>query len=420
MLGCTNVAFGKIKYKEASAFGMKLWRRFRSFVLSSTVQPLIGLFPRTPRRWVFGHRHGSFAGNPKYLFLWVLAHNPEIHATWITSSRQTLRHLRDNGLPVRARWSLPGIIAMLRSGVFAYAYSISDISFQPSLGAFRLNLWHGVGVKALAQGPEWVSKTRRNQKVPTFIRRLSAHSRGLESPDVVVTTSDFTQRHFAKQFRIPFDRCPQLGYPRLDCAYDNALDEKVRRLDRDAGFELNPRGYSEVYLYMPTFRDSGRLFLAEAIPDPKKLSLALAKRDALLYIKLHHLSLDEIPETDNIQRWPDEIDFQPYLSDVAGLITDYSSVLYDYLLVNNGAPILYVFDLNRYRQERTLSHEYENNVGGLRVENFDELCQVILDGSAATPALDKIASVRDKFWGGSHRPASPAIINDVFVRIGLQ
>src|SRR5690554_2985520 len=89
---------------------------------------LSGLAPRSRKRWVFGTGGDLFAGNPKYLFLWISIHRPDIEATWITGSKEVRSLLAGHGLRVCKRWSVDGIIAALRARVFVFANGLSDIN----------------------------------------------------------------------------------------------------------------------------------------------------------------------------------------------------------------------------------------------------------------------------------------------------
>ena len=142
-------------------------------------------------------------------------------------------------------------------------------------------------------------------------------------PDAVVTTSDMMQAHFADQFGLPAGQCPQLGYPRLDCAVDGVLNEAARSIDRKAGFEFNTEGFAELYIYMPTFRDTERPFLEQALPDLDRLSEVLRRRDALLYVKPHPRTAARLETPHgNVRLWPRDVDINAYLADFTGLITD--------------------------------------------------------------------------------------------------
>ena len=58
------------------------------------------------------------------------------------------------------------------------------------------------------------------------------------------------------------------------------------------------------------------------------------------------------------------------------LITDYSSVIFDYLLLNK--PIIYyAYDLELYKQERGLYYDFEDYIYGLVAYNMDELIKAI-------------------------------------------
>lgn len=368
--------------------------------MAMVAYPFSAAAPRRSNRWVFGHAGDIFAGNPKYLFLWVRLYRPDILATWITGSEVTHRLLAAHGLPVARRWSMKGIRAVLRAEVFAFSHDPADVNAPLSRGAFHLNLWHGVGVKALHMGAR--PATRLRSWVRSFI--YIPYQR-------VVSTSDMMQAHFAYHFALPPERVPQLGYPRLDGAEDARLGKMAKAVDPP--FALRGEGVREVYLYLPTYRDTGRPFLDEALPDLDVLARVLEARRAVLYVKPHPRTPYTLPSDHaSIRRWPDAVDFQPYLSEIDGFITDYSSVLYDYLAVRRQGAILYIFDYEAYvDKDRALAHSFDANVAGVRARTFEDLCAVLSSGSALQEiAQDDVDRVRARFWGGSSRPASPAVI----------
>lgn len=381
---------------------IRRWRKLIPMALNAALLPFALAARRRDDEWVFGHKGQIFAGNPKYLFLWMAIHRPGIRATWLTSDRRTYRMLAENGYRVARRWSPRGIAAALRARVFAFSHGASDANGPLSRGAVSLNLWHGVGIKALHVAPRQGSP---------LVRRLWSL---VELPhDLVVSSSDRIEDYFTGQFHIPRERCPQLGYPRLDAAADPALDAAARAMDDRAGFTFNQDGFAETYFYAPTFRDTGRPFLPAALPDLDRLSQVLAARNAQLYVKLHPQTAEELPrQYPNIRYWPDEIDFHTYLGQMTGLITDYSSIIYDYLFLRLGGVILYTFDYDTYTSmDRGFVYPYEDNVAGLRVDTFDALCDALTQGAAFNPALTPGAErIRDRFWNGSASPASPAVV----------
>jgi len=389
---------------------MSVLKRAGVLALNLAAFPLSGLMPRSPRQWVFGDTSNTFAGNPKYLFLWLSIHQPELRLTWITKHPATRNMIRANGYRAYTRSSPGGIWAALRAKVYVYGHSVAHINAQLCKGALYLNVWHGVGLKAVGYEYKGAGRGLRKEKL-TWFDHVRRRHRQIQLT-ALVTTSDFMQDHFSREFRIPRERCPQLGYSRLDWAFDPQLAAASRAIDARSGFQIKPDGFDELAIYMPTFRDSRRPFLQEALLDLARLSAALRERRTLLYLKPHPKTpVEDLSEFNNIRMWPDAVDVNAYLADFDVMITDYSSVLYDYLLVKDTGALLYTFDMDDYlAKDRNLSYPFEENVAGLRVNTFAELCRALAEGSAQDPSITPdVLRLREKFWGGSARPASPAI-----------
>lgn len=393
---------------------MTAWRQIKRALvlcLKCVAYPLPSLVPRAKDQWVFGHDGGSFAGNPKYFFLWMTHNVPDIQVSWITANEGTYNSLKNHGYYVVWRWSLKGIWIALRSKVFVFDESVYDINFLFSRYALLVNLWHGVGLKTIGNQRGGAVEARKKSFAGLFAGRIRKAVAPRGKPDILVSTSDLMQMHFSEQCELRVEQCPQIGYPRLDCAADDGLYEAATALDQDTGFSLRPDGFSEIYLYLPTWRETGRPFFSDAFPDVELLSSVLADRKALLYVKPHPYTSDSVPETRNIRKWPAEVDFQPYLTQITGLVTDYSSVLYDYLFLTSGPAILYTFDYDQYvTSDRSLKYDYDSNVAGRRVSNFAELCELFRTGrSAETSPQSEVGRINESFWGGVTAPASPAI-----------
>lgn len=384
-------------------------------MLNLTVYPLLSLAPRDERRWAFGHQGGQFAGNAKYLYLWLSIYRPDIQASWITPDTALQRFLTSSGYRSHYKWSLGGIAHALRSSAHLFDHSVSDVNLLVSGGAKIINLWHGVGLKPTQFGDTGGVVSRHRKYERNWLTR-ALFLDYLKRPDIVVTTSPFMQAHFSRQFDLPRERCPKLGYPRLDPASDATLRAVALNLDARRSADNFGDAFSERYVYLPTYRDTERPFLEEALPDFGKLSEALKKRDAVLYVKLHPRTKGMIPDRyENIRPWPAGLDFYAHIHEVDILITDYSSVLYDYLFVRSRGAILYTFDLARYLEEdRVLLYPYEENVAGVRASSFVDLCAALESGKALQSSCDKqVRRVRERFWSGSPAPASPEIVRYV-------
>lgn len=363
--------------------------------------------PTEPRLWLFGSSTG-FDGNSKAFFLWVGANEPSIFAVRITDDPELVSALRQSGLRAELRLSWRAVWLGMRARCHVYNTTPADILPFTSHGALYVNLWHGVGLKAMGHSRTMDAPPEQEHDRPRLTREVPRHA-SAKSPDIVLSTSAEMTRHFARVFLVAEDRCPVLGYPRLDYAVDEALTRSALSVSK---WSL-PAGV-ETYLYMPTWRDVNADFFPEAIPDLEMLSRTLAVRSAQLLIKMHPNSpqLSMVDESlTNIHLLSPDFDIYPHLSYVDVLITDYSSVFYDWIALRDSGVILYHFDHERYvSTDRSLIASWTENVTGVFVENLEELCGAIEHGSALQ-SLDPrlLARLREKFWGGSPHPASASI-----------
>jgi CDP-glycerol glycerophosphotransferase (TagB/SpsB family) len=384
----------------------RIRRAAGALVGNALLYPIAKLMPRRKDLWLFGYQRGGFAGNSKALFLWGCEHRPDIRSVWISPNAEVVRLLRAHGYSAYRKGSIKGIWLCLRAGAYFFCHGPEDISLPLSGGAFLVNLWHGVGLKATAYGDPNSQHYRYSRPTTGWLDRI--RHRGVRiSPDVLVSTSEFTQAHFSSQFGLPSERCPPLGYPRLDSVQDPALAERLSRFAGSEPRALWPQGVEEVYAYVPTYRDSKRSFLGDAFPDIERLNAVLERRNAVLFLRLHRHTHEHAGiGTERIRLWPKGVDLDVSLPHLTGLITDYSSVHYDYIYHSDRGSILYPFDEAEYcEQDRLLLYPFAENTAGYRAGNFDELVSLLDSGEALRPHPDA-ARVRRKFWGDATGPAS--------------
>jgi CDP-glycerol glycerophosphotransferase (TagB/SpsB family) len=173
---------------------------------------------------------------------------------------------------------------------------------------------------------------------------------------------------------------------------------------------LEARGADKRILYAPTLRESGSNFLDRALPDLERLSSALTEQGAHLYLKLHPKMADELPSgmelPSNVTLLPESMDLYPILDRFDVLVTDYSSLFFDFIACRSEGVVLYTFDHEDYlRAERDLAWDYDEATVGVRAHDFSELCVIVADGRAFEPLEPaKLAVLRERFWGGPLRP----------------
>jgi CDP-glycerol glycerophosphotransferase (TagB/SpsB family) len=331
--------------------------------------------PRSKRIWAFGSWYGGrFADNPKYFFLHCASRERDaVHAVWLSMSSTIVRRIRALGFPAYHRLSPSGLWYALRAGVYIFDCRVKDVSSVASSGAVKVNLWHGVPLKmierdipqannALAQANHGSPLVKAANKV--LRPQLS------EKYDYILGTSRATCERFAKAFGVERQQVLDGGYPRTDVLLSRDDDARFRMPEEERVIE-QCRAYARdgvrVMLYMPTFRD-WRNDADRVIPiDWKALDEALQAHGGALFCKLHPNDQARVPDLSAMRRIhliPSSVDPYPILKHTDALISDYSSIFFDYLLLDRPL-VFYPYDLDDYRKySRALYDDYDSVTPG--------------------------------------------------------
>ncbi len=347
------------------------WAR-ASAVLLWPAYWLSGFVPRDPRTWVFGSQIGrAFSDNAKWLFL-ACVKDPHVRPVWLTRSSSLAARLRGEGYRAYHVASARGVYAALRAGTYMFDDSAGALNVWFSRGARFVNLWHGIPLKKIEADIPRTSKFYRHfsrWSLQGLLQRIFKPYNTVRV-DHIVATSERIGRLLAPAFRVDESAILVTGYPRNDCLFAEPLHAPgaVDPLLGPGG-----RRHGRVVGYFPTFRES-----AATIPvqwDWRALDDALHAHDALLVVKLHPQDKQKIeaPGLENIRILPQDLDPYLILSRLDALITDYSSIFFDYVLLDR--PLLFFpYDLEHYeRDERGFYFEYQEVTPGPKAMTFEDL-----------------------------------------------
>ena len=389
--------------------------KFIAYIICYLIYPFSFLFQRNRRKYVFGSYRGSFADNAKYLFLYSTEHGDrDIDYIWLSTRRATVKKVRSLGL--RAFWVLEprGVWHALTSRYWFVNSYTSDIMFCLSGRAVCINLWHGVGIKRIeynaTSGP-LADRYMKKDKYDVF-----CHPESFRKPDWVLSSTPYQNHFFSTSFRIPVSRCLEMGYPRnrILTTSEEERSRFVGRFEPQQTSELISRlkGYNKVYIYMPTFRDSQLTVFTQSM-DLERLNRIMADTNSMLILKPHaNVRLTEnFSSLTNIMLASPIMDIYPILPYVHVLITDYSSIIYDWLLMEGKDVILYLYDYDAYVRERDFFYPFDENVTGCRVDSFDSLCSVIESGDYTIDKEER-KRILERFWGETAQYDSSGMILD--------
>lgn len=312
----------------------------------------------------------NYTGNPKYLYEYMIS-RPEYKAfkfVWAYPDINTKL--------------IPGNPTIVKRGSSEYyyyfakaKYRINNIRFpliHKRPGAVYLNTWHGTPLKRLGfdiecDGPE-----------KQAFGSLYAESKNW---DYMTVDNDYGEEKLVSAFRFKGNVIKK-GYPINDIYYDK---ERLAKIKKRLESKYPPIKGKSVILYAPTWRDlQGDYVRGYEFSLPfgiEEMQKQIGDKCVLL-VKLHHLIADNLnideKYKDFIINASDEEDIMELLSMTDVLVTDYSSVFYDFASAHK--PIIfYMYDLREYLDETRGTYVPVDTLPGPIVEDERELIKQIND-----------------------------------------
>lgn len=224
-------------------------------------------------------------------------------------------------------------------------YLVNNVSFPTYFmkreGQKYLNTWHGTPLKTLGK------------KMANGIQDMSNMQRNFLQSTHLLHPNEFTMDHMMEDYNLNHLFTGKVileGYPRNAVFLDRNLDEEIRRK-----YKMENK---EVIAYMPTWR--GALSTSANGASYQNQILSILNRideslndNQILYVNLHTLLKDsiDIEGYKHIQKFPSDVNNYDFLNACDVLITDYSSVFFDYSITKKPI-VLFMYDYDEYMSER--------------------------------------------------------------------
>ena len=346
---------------------------------------------RDKKLWVF-NAGPSYNGNPKWLFEYILRNRPDITCYWLCYRRKLMFRLRAMGH--RAILFDSNAARKIGSKAGVYVVNQNKEVIQDYLqGITILNLWHGVGCKAIENSlhsgilDEGIAKKH--------IRNNLYYKRDM----LFLVTSPLMERHFQTQCSIDEDKLIRAGYPCV--AYPGP--EEVETFDHDI-VRVEPGQH--LALYAPTYRDYVGDSLDEALPDFDALLQALREKNLKLIVKVHpnmtksrtflHMK-KKYRACEELLFWDNDNDIYEVLDRIELAIVDYSSMFYDLMARGVRHFIRYTYDFEHEQQTREFALDYHEHTCGVECKTFDELLRALrtYDQRDDTAEIERLTKL---FW----------------------
>lgn len=200
-------------------------------------------------------------------------------------------------------------------------------------GARQVQLWHGVSIKEIGLR-NLLPLKHMSPQMARVLRTCGRFSR-------FVGTAAQHEPEWRRWFS--FERYAPIGYPRNDVLYREPAGHDLVNVDmaawQQAG-DVRARG-GRVFLYAPTFRDANRAqWILQA--GLERIARAIAEAGDCLIVNMHPVEQPSVPEIakslPGVCFVAPRTDVYPLLTRTSVLITDYSSIMFDFLLLDR--PVL--------------------------------------------------------------------------------
>lgn len=379
----------------------KAYKRFKHFVNKYVISRLVNLrsffsywrYSLTPKQenlWVFsGFNMNVYMDNTKYLYEYICEKHPEIQAVWVTKNKQVFNQLSEENKPV-VMWRTRQCRKLVSRASVAFIdhFKMTDVDNYSGFNDKTkvVQLWHGVGLKSMRdvveettyQGvrydrekilkPEDKGWTRFVKKLWYF--RHAYYSERFEHYFMLLCPGQERVEQIAKTMGVPLDRCFMSGHPRNIYLHSASEGEDKRDI-----------------LYAPTFRWNPAVekqLCGQLTEAAEMIEEYLAAEDRNLVIRLHPLTwrnygrdlemLEEKYAHIHVDR---EKDVYKTLGDYALLITDYSSIAYDFVLLDR--PVVFFnFDYEDYcKNDHAINYDYDAYTPGPKTATWEETLEAI-------------------------------------------
>lgn len=363
-----------------------------------------GLFPVERKLVVFESFFGrQFSCNPRAIYEYMFRHCPDYRLVWC-ADRAYENIFESHHLVYVRRYSLKWLFLMSRARYWVTNIRYPDWFRKPAHTVY-LQTWHGTPLKKLALDLDTYSDTYKKQ----FARDAAMW-------DKLISPNPYSSRIFTRAFDF-HGQLLETGYPRNDVLYEENNPKSIRQIREHCGIPADKK----VLLYAPTWRDDQNLgdehYRFDLALDLRKIRSAFGNEFVIL-LRLHYLIADQLDLSAfdgfafDVSSYEDIRDLY-LITDV--LITDYSSVFFDY--ANLKRPmIFFAYDIEKYRDQlRGFYFDFEKEAPGPIVTTTSQLVEALKLIEQSGYAVDqRFDAFRERFCALEDGHAAERVVRSLF------
>ena len=215
------------------------------------------------------------------------------------------------------------------------------------------NTWHGTPMKKMGEDINLGNKAFKNKGKSCF--------------DIMMSQGHFETNAFSHSFHIPKENFLEVGLPRNDILANYTEEQRLAIREK-----LKIRPGQTVILYCPTYReyDKDEMFGVVMAPPINLRTWEKELGDGYVLLVRAHYEVSrvmEIKDNEFVRNMTDYPDLEELYIASDVLISDYSSVFFDYSITEK--PMLhFCYDYNEYSSKRGLYFDIRKKISGADTE----------------------------------------------------
>lgn len=352
------------------------------------------------KKIVFDNFNGKgFGCNPKYIALELIKKNIECKMIWLVNDMNT---------------DMPKEIKKIKYGSLKAYYELATAKIwvdnvknykgiKKKKKQFYIQTWHA------SYSPKYLENDAKNKLNSQYLKESKKDSK---ETDLFLSNSNIQSVEYRNAFWCTCDIL-ESGYPRNDIFFSEDIDMLKDRIR----YKLNINKNQKIILYAPTFRDNNSIngygLDCERLLKNKKF----LNDDVLILIRMHPNMKEyrglfnfENTKIKDVTNYPD-IQELLLISDI--LITDYSTTMFDFSLMNKEV-IIFAEDIDEYKKMRGLKdiyfklpfticknndelekniEKFDNSIYQEKIKNFKDKYKAYDKGNASKIVTEKIQKI---------------------------
>ncbi|RYL90298.1 bifunctional glycosyltransferase family 2 protein/CDP-glycerol:glycerophosphate glycerophosphotransferase [Sporolactobacillus sp. THM19-2] len=350
----------------------KIKNRIKSFY--PKIFRKVGQLPAKNNLILFESFFGKqYSDNPRAIYEYMKKNYPEYRLIWNVKKGYEETFKKHN-VPYVIKYSFKGIWSWARARYWI-TNSRWPLWLPKPKHTIYIQTWHGTPLKTLGADIQHI--TMPGMTLAKYHSQFTSEARKW---DYCIAPNEYSSKIFKRAFEVQ-GQMINSGYPRNDLLYQKNDQYMINQIKKKLHIPLEKK----VILYAPTWRDNEYKMIDHYTFD-LKLDLDLMRKsfgeNAVILMRLHYLISENL----------DLSGYENFAFDMSGyedirelylvsdiLITDYSSVFFDY--ANLKRPIVfYAYDLDDYANTiRGFYFNFRKEAPGPIVEDMKHLIPAVRD-----------------------------------------